>query len=79
MVVKGKESNWNHVCSGVPQGSILSPTLFIIYINDIDKGIASTLLKFSGDTKLWMTVATVEQAYTLLEDLHKLYEWSMKW
>ncbi len=52
VVVKGKESNWKHVCSRVPQGSVLGPTLFIIYINDIDKGIASTLLNFADDIKL---------------------------
>ncbi len=79
LVVKGKESDWKHVCRGVPQGSVLDPTLFIIYINDIDKGIASTLLKFADDTKLWSKVATVEQAYSLQEDLYKLYEWSLEW
>lgn len=79
VVVNGKESNWSPVCSGVPQGSVLGPTLFIIYINDIDDGITSEVLKFADDTKVFRKVATVEQAFTLQEDMHKLFYWSKEW
>ena len=59
--------------------SVLGPTLFIIYINDIDDGLASDILKFADDTKIIKKVATIEEAYTLQEDLHKLHEWSTEW
>ena len=52
VVINGKASGWEKVTSGVPQGLVLGPTLFIIYINDIDDGITSSLLKFADDTKL---------------------------
>lgn len=77
--VNGVSSEWADVMSGVPQGSVLGPTLFIIYINDIDDGLASDILKFADDTKIIKKVATIEEAYTLQEDLHKLHEWSTEW
>ena len=51
-VVLNEVSKWVKVWSGVSQGSILRPLLFLIFINDIDKGIASKILKFADDTKV---------------------------
>ena len=45
-------SDWQDVLSGIQQGSILGPLLFIIFINDIDQDITSKILKFADDTKL---------------------------
>lgn len=79
VVLNGVESDWTPVSSGVPQGSVLGPTLFIIYINDIDDGISGTILKFADDTKIIKKVGTVEQAFTMQDNLQKLYEWSLEW
>jgi hypothetical protein len=79
VVVRGKVSKWADVTSGVPQGSVLGPTLFLVFINDIDKEIAGSLLKFADDTKLIYKVPSPEAAFTLQEDLHRLYSWSQEW
>jgi len=78
-VINGEESEWVEVTSGVPQGSVLGPILFVIYINDLDEKIMSKILKFADDTKLVRGVKTYEDYYELGEDLSKLYKWSEDW
>ena len=53
VVVDGEVSNWKPVLSGVPQGSVLGPILFLIYINDLEEGVTSKILKFADDNKLF--------------------------
>ena len=60
------------VLSGVPQGSILGPLLFVIFINDFDDGVINKLLKFADDTKIVSKVGTPEDVKVLQNDLHKL-------
>ena len=50
--VDGEVSSWKSVLSGVPQGSVLTPVLFLVYINDLEKGVTGSILKFADDTKL---------------------------
>jgi ribonuclease P/MRP protein subunit RPP40 len=59
----------------VPQGSVLGPLLFLIFINDIDNGIASKILKFSDDTKLYGQVGTAKDIGKLRNDVEKLVGW----
>ena len=79
VVLNCNVSSWLHVPSGVPQGSILGPLLFIIFINDIDKGIVSKLLKFADDTKLVGKVSSEYEIEQLRTDLNLLYSWSIDW
>jgi ribonucleases P/MRP protein subunit RPP40 len=72
-------SNCIEVISGVPQGSILGPLLFVIYVNDLDVGINSKVCKFADDTKLCRKIANREDIQHLELDLHTLVEWSEKW
>ena len=77
--ISGEKSDWKDVKSGVPQGSILGLTLFLVYINDIDVTVVSSLSKFADDTKAIRKVPSSEYAFTLQEDLHNLYKWSQDW
>ena len=79
VVVDGEVSNWKAVLSGVPQGSVLGPILFLIYINDLDDDITSKVLKFADDTKVFRKIKSDADRQHLQGDLNKLIEWSEKW
>ena len=79
VVVDGEVSNWKSVLSGVPQGSVLRPLLFLIYINDLDDNITSNLLKFADDTKVFRKVNSDGDKQHLQNDLDRLVKWSEKW
>ena len=67
------------VLSGVPQGTVLGPLMFLLYINDITKDINSALRLFADDCLLYRVINSAEDANMLQEDLNRLSEWANTW
>ena len=77
VMVNGHLSDAASVKSGVPQGSVLGPLLFLILISDIDKDIVDSFLSsFADDTRIGKSVSSEEDASGLQGDLNKVYEWA---
>ena len=72
VIVDGEISNWKTVLSGVPQGSVLGPILFLIYINYLEDDISSKVLKFADDIKVFRKVTNDTDKQSLQDDLDKL-------
>ena len=79
VVLLGSSSKQIKVKSGVPQGSVLGPLLFLIYKNDIDDSVCNNLLKFADDTKVFSVVSDIDDVNKLQNDLRNLCKWSQDW
>jgi hypothetical protein len=81
VVLNGKMSSWQRVLSGVPQGSVLGPILFLIFINNLDvqAALVTTVKKFADDTKLGQIVRTDKDRETLQQCLDQLTAWANTW
>ena len=79
VVLDGASSESVSVQSGVPQGTVFGPLMFLIYINDITESISSPLRLFTDDCILYKTITTEEDAVQLQNDLDHLFAWAIKW
>ena len=79
VVLNGSISIWAKVTSGIPQGSVLGPLLFICFIHDMPSVVASPVHLFVDNTKLYRRITTLEDHKALQDDITNLEDWSIKW
>ena len=79
IVIDGEESESVPITSGVPQGSVLGPILFLIYINDLPDEVCSQVHLFANDTALYLTIESEDDSSALQNDLDKLSKWETRW
>ena len=80
VVLNGQTSTWELVKSGVPQGSVLGPLIFLIYINDLPDNIQSTCQMFADDTSPFSHVFNKDTSQDELNnDLQKVSDWAFRW
>ena len=80
VVIHGQSSSWGTIQAGVPQGSVLGPLLFLIFINDIVDVVRSNIKLFADDTSLYLTVDDPDTAAeTMNTDLSEIDIWSKVW
>ena len=79
VVIEGEAAEYVDVLSGVPQGTVLGPVLFLLFINDLPDGLQSPVRLFADDCVLYRQISTPADAITLQRDLDMLGQWEQKW
>ena len=79
VVINGCASDWSPVSFGVPQGSILGPLLFILYINDLPSAVSSTMKIFADDVAMYCSVDSPSDCIAFQHDLDMITDWCSKW
>ena len=78
VTLNGAQSELTDETSGIPQGSVLGPILFLIFVKDLPDGVSSTIKLFADDTKLYREIQTPEDSQELQKDLFNVMQWSEK-
>ena len=80
VVLNGKSSNWSTVPAGVPQGSVLGPLFFLVYINDLPENVSCSVKLFADDTSLFSVVKNEhDTGLDMNYDLEKIRMWAWQW
>ena len=80
MGLNGQASSWAGVKAVVPQGSILGPLFFLIYISDLSENLKSTVKRFADDTSIFHVVKDLNTSAEILnQDLTRILEWAYRW
>ena len=80
VVLNDTSSDWRSITAGVPQGSVLGPLLFLVYINDLSDNISSQMRLFADDSLLSTRVEGVEQTHEkLVMDQQTITNWADQW
>ncbi|MCG8626996.1 MAG: hypothetical protein MJE68_33970 [Proteobacteria bacterium] len=79
VIVNGESSQCKDVTSGIPQGSVLGPLLFVIFINDLPTQVKSDIFLFADDMKIFQTIKSMDDRETLQEDINIMLDWADKW
>ena len=79
--INGCQSDWKPVTSGIPQGSVLGPLLFAIYINDLPSHctLSSDLFLFADDAKMFKHIACLDDFNVLFQNCQNVFDWSQQW
>ena len=75
----GEKSDFVTVLSGVPEGSVMGPVLFLAYINDLPQNIRSRVCLFADDTILYLTITSEDRCRQFKDDLDALHKWEATW
>ena len=80
VVLNGQSSLWMTIEAGVPQGSVLGPLLFLIYINDLPDNLVSINKLFADDTSIFLIVTDIKRSCDELNlDLSVIKDWAFQW
>ena len=79
MVVNGSSSKWSLVLSGVPKGTVLGPSLFLVFVNDLLSSVSSRVKLFADDSVLYRHIESSADHDKLQQDPLQLEEWAAMW
>ena len=79
VIVNGSASSWEDITSGIPQGSVLGPILFLIFINDLPGAVAGLIKLFADDAKVYSAVESNQKELALQNQVTRSETWTALW